>query len=68
MNVSVPGDAKVIVVWRSAPAEMLISVGRALWTGSVPVRWRSWSAAQFDRFDWLEPGPREDECTVQNAS
>ena len=41
----VPGVLNVTVVTRLSPAGIVTSVGRDAWTGSVPVRWRSWTAA-----------------------
>ena len=46
------GRANVIVVRRSLRAGIEISVGRALWTGSVPVRCRSWRAASPTIHSW----------------
>ncbi len=42
----------VTVVVREVPASMLTSVGRAACTGSVPVRWRSWTAASPTIHSW----------------
>ena len=52
MNVRVPGSSKVTAVRRVAPASRLTSVGRVSWFGSVPVRWRSWSAASPTIHSW----------------
>jgi len=41
MYCSDPASSITIVVRRVSPAGTVISVGRAAWTGSVPVRWRS---------------------------
>ena len=48
----VPGVSKVTVVSRLDPAGIETSVGREAWTGSVPVRWRSWVAASPTIHSW----------------
>ena len=45
MNRNDPGVLNVMVVVRVVPAGIVTSVGRDAWTGSVPVRCRSWTAA-----------------------
>ena len=47
-----PASANVIVVRIVRPASIETSVGRALWYGSVPVRWRSWRAASPTIHSW----------------
>ena len=50
--VSVPAAFSTIVVRRVSPAGIVTSVGRAPWTGSVPVRCRSWTAASPRIHSW----------------
>jgi hypothetical protein len=52
MNRYDPGVVKVMVVERVVPAGMVTSVGRDPWTGSVPVRCRSWTAASPTMNSW----------------
>ena len=52
MNRYVPGVVNVIVVVAVVPAGTVTSVGRDPWTGSVPVRWRSWTSASPTIHSW----------------
>ena len=47
-----PASSNVTVVSRVGPAGIVTSVGREPWTGSVPVRWRSWIAASPTIHSW----------------
>ncbi len=53
----VPGVANVTVVARVVPAGIVTSVGRDAWTGSVPVRCRSWTAASPTIHSWSIGSP-----------
>ena len=47
-----PAAANVTSSSPCRPAGIVTSVGRAPWTGSVPVRWRSWTAASPTIHSW----------------
>ena len=53
----VPGLVNVTVVAWVVPAGIVTSVGREAWTGSVPVRWRSWTAASPTIHSWSIGSP-----------
>ena len=53
----VPGVVIVTVVVRLEPAGIDTSVGREPWTGTVPVRWRSWVAASPTIHSWSIGSP-----------